>query len=132
MDMMLSLLVTLLGFPKYQQLLQEFFRGKDLCKSIGPAEAVACGAAVQTALLSEDIKKAQSWFCWMYTLSLGIRNEVKITNDKLRFSSEEIQRLIEEADKYKVEDAKFLEKANAMNTLEVYVYEMKKAPSDKT
>ncbi|KAL8122513.1 heat shock cognate 70 kDa protein-like [Apium graveolens] len=38
--------------PKVQQLLQEFFDGKELCKSINPDEAVAYGAAVQAAVLS--------------------------------------------------------------------------------
>ncbi|KAF7811325.1 Heat shock cognate 70 kDa protein [Senna tora] len=38
--------------PKIQQLLQEFFDGKDLCKSINPDEAVAYGAAVEAAILS--------------------------------------------------------------------------------
>lgn len=33
--------------PKVQALLQEFFGGKELCKSINPDEAVAYGAAVQ-------------------------------------------------------------------------------------
>jgi len=42
--------------PKVQQLLKEFFNGKDLCMSINPDEAVAYGAAVQDALLSEDFK----------------------------------------------------------------------------
>jgi len=37
--------------PKVQQLLQEFFNGKELCKSINPDEAVAYGAAVQAAIL---------------------------------------------------------------------------------
>ncbi|PHT44786.1 Heat shock cognate 70 kDa protein [Capsicum baccatum] len=38
--------------PKVQQLLQEFFDGKELCNSINPDEAVAYGAAVQAAILS--------------------------------------------------------------------------------
>eukprot|EP01116_Phalansterium_solitarium_P003246 TRINITY_DN13_c0_g1_i2.p1 TRINITY_DN13_c0_g1~~TRINITY_DN13_c0_g1_i2.p1 ORF type:complete len:686 (+),score=319.75 TRINITY_DN13_c0_g1_i2:96-2060(+) len=38
--------------PKVQQLLQEFFGGKELNKSINPDEAVAYGAAVQAAILS--------------------------------------------------------------------------------
>ncbi|XP_017408932.1 heat shock 70 kDa protein 4-like [Vigna angularis] len=42
--------------PKMQQLLEDFFNGKDLCKSVNPDEAVAYGAAVQAALLSEGIK----------------------------------------------------------------------------
>ncbi|XP_073128072.1 heat shock cognate 70 kDa protein-like [Henckelia pumila] len=38
--------------PKVQQLLQDFFDGKELCKNIHPDEAIACGAAVQAANLS--------------------------------------------------------------------------------
>ena len=38
--------------PKVQQLLSNFFNGKELCKSIHPDEAVAYGAAVQAALLA--------------------------------------------------------------------------------
>ncbi|MED6192835.1 70-kilodalton heat shock protein [Stylosanthes scabra] len=212
--------------PKVQQLLQEFFRGKDLCRSINPDEAVAFGAAVQAALLSEDVKKAPELVLLDITpLSLGIsttalnvmdvviprnttipanrtkvygttadnqtwvsinvyegertkatdnnllglfnlsglpcaprghplyvcfnidadgilnvsaweetnhcRNEITITNDKERLSATEIQRLTEEAENYKIEDAKFLEKANAMNALDHYVYRMEKALKDQ-
>jgi L1 cell adhesion molecule like protein len=38
--------------PKVQQLLQDYFNGKELCKSINPDEAVAYGAAVQAAILT--------------------------------------------------------------------------------
>ena len=38
--------------PKLQQLLQDFFDGKELCKSINQDEAVAYGAAVQAAILT--------------------------------------------------------------------------------
>ncbi|KAK4579139.1 hypothetical protein RGQ29_028995 [Quercus rubra] len=38
--------------PKVQQLLQDFFDGKELCKSINLDEAVAYGAAVQAAILT--------------------------------------------------------------------------------
>ena len=44
--------------PKIQQLLSEFFNGKELNKSINPDEAVAYGAAVQAAILSGDESKA--------------------------------------------------------------------------
>jgi len=37
--------------PKVQQLVKEFFNGKEPCKSINPDEAVAYGAAVQAAIL---------------------------------------------------------------------------------
>ena len=37
--------------PKIQQLLRDYFGGKELCQSINPDEAVAYGAAVQGAIL---------------------------------------------------------------------------------
>merc|ERR1711904_428344 len=40
--------------PKVQLLLQDLFNGKELCKSINPDEAVAYGASVQAAILSQD------------------------------------------------------------------------------
>merc|ERR1712113_991371 len=44
--------------PKVQQMLSDFFNGKELCKSINPDEAVAYGAAVQAAILSGDTSEA--------------------------------------------------------------------------
>mmetsp|Transcript_24045 Transcript_24045/g.74714 ORF Transcript_24045/g.74714 Transcript_24045/m.74714 type:complete len:647 (-) Transcript_24045:195-2135(-) len=38
--------------PKVQSMIQEFFNGKELCKSINPDEAVAYGASVQAAILT--------------------------------------------------------------------------------
>jgi len=38
--------------PKVQQLLSDYFNGKELCKAINPDEAVAYGAAVQAAILT--------------------------------------------------------------------------------
>ena len=40
--------------PKVQELLSEFFGGKELSKSVNPDEAVAYGAAIQGAILSGD------------------------------------------------------------------------------
>lgn len=38
--------------PKIQQMLSDFFNGKQLNKQINPDEAVAYGAAVQAAILN--------------------------------------------------------------------------------
>lgn len=60
--------------PKVQTLLQDFFNGKELCKSINPDEAVAYGAAVQAAILTgEGGEKVQDLLLLDVTpLSLGI------------------------------------------------------------
>ncbi|KAF2318729.1 hypothetical protein GH714_010350 [Hevea brasiliensis] len=143
--------------PKVQQLLQDFFNGKELCKSINPDEAVAYGAAVQAAILSgEGNEKVQDLLLLdVYPLSLGLetaggvmtvlipgtppfrprksrgvpqitvcfdidangilnvsaedkttgqKNKITITNDKGRLSKEEIEKMVQEAEKYKAED----------------------------
>ncbi|CAF1176848.1 unnamed protein product [Didymodactylos carnosus] len=60
--------------PNVQKLLQDFFNGKELNKSINPDEAVAYGAAVQAAILtgdkSEEIKEVL--LLDVAPLSLGI------------------------------------------------------------
>ncbi|GJX75210.1 zinc finger, CCHC-type containing protein [Tanacetum coccineum] len=43
--------------PKVQQLLQDLFNGKELCKRVNPDEAVAYGATVQAAILSGECKE---------------------------------------------------------------------------
>merc|ERR1712087_1026689 len=60
--------------PKVQSMLQEFFNGKEPCKSINPDEAVAFGAAIQAAILnSEEMDDAGDMLLLDVTpLSLGI------------------------------------------------------------
>ena len=60
--------------PRIQQLLSEFFDGKELCKSINPDECVAYGAAIQAAVLtgSQDAKIADLLLLDVCPLSLGL------------------------------------------------------------
>ena len=60
--------------PKIQRILSDFFDGKKLCKGINPDEAVAYGAAVQAAVLSDnsDEKINQILLLDVTPLSLGI------------------------------------------------------------
>uniref|UniRef100_M1AGQ5 Heat shock protein hsp70 n=1 Tax=Solanum tuberosum TaxID=4113 RepID=M1AGQ5_SOLTU len=60
--------------PKVQELLQNFFNGKELCKSINPDEAVAYGAAVQAAILSGEgnVKVKDLRLLDVTPLSLGL------------------------------------------------------------
>lgn len=43
--------------PRVQQLLKDFFNGKELCRGVDPDEAVAYGAAVQAAIIKGDDSK---------------------------------------------------------------------------
>jgi len=66
--------------PKVQEMLREHFKGRALCKSINPDEAVAFGAAVQAAILSGNRHSATQSLLLVDVapLSLGIETTGRV------------------------------------------------------
>ena len=63
--------------------------------------------------------------------STGQKNKITITNDKGRLSKEEIERMVQEAEKYKSEDEEHKKKIESKNGLENYAYNMRNTIRDE-
>merc|ERR1740123_2954324 len=62
--------------------------------------------------------------------STGKQNKITITNDKGRLSKEEIERMVNDAEKFKAEDDKQKDRISAKNGLESYCFNMKTTLDD--
>ena len=63
--------------------------------------------------------------------STGKENKITITNDKGRLSKEDIEKMVQDAEKYKAEDDTQREKIAAKNSLESYAFNMKSSVEDE-
>ncbi|KAJ0488217.1 putative Heat shock protein 70 family [Helianthus annuus] len=61
----------------------------------------------------------------------GVKNKITITNDKGRLSKDEIERMVQEAERYKAEDEEVKKKVEARNALENYAYNMRNTVKDE-
>lgn len=64
-------------------------------------------------------------------LFAGTKNKITITNDKGRLSKDEIERMVQEAEKYKSEDEAHKERIDAKNALENYAFNMRNTIRDE-
>ncbi|KAM1780079.1 hypothetical protein ACFX11_041462 [Malus domestica] len=62
--------------------------------------------------------------------AIGQKNKIIIVNDKGRLSKEEIEKMVQEAEKYKSEDEEHKKKMEAKNALENYAYDLSNTIKD--
>merc|ERR1712096_267070 len=61
----------------------------------------------------------------------GNKEKITINNDDKRFSKEDIERMVQDAEKFATEDQKLKERVDARNELEGYAYSLKNQVADK-
>merc|ERR1712096_555173 len=62
--------------------------------------------------------------------STGKENKITITNDEGRLSKEDIEKMVNDAEKYKAEDEQQRERVQAKNELESYAFNVKQSVED--
>ncbi|KAD3338030.1 hypothetical protein E3N88_33551 [Mikania micrantha] len=62
--------------------------------------------------------------CSGVEVTTGLKRKMVVTNNKGRLSSEEIDNMLKDAEKYRLEDQEFKKKACARNTLENFIYDV--------
>uniref|UniRef100_A0A914RRV6 Heat shock protein 70 n=1 Tax=Parascaris equorum TaxID=6256 RepID=A0A914RRV6_PAREQ len=139
--------------PKVQKLLSDFFSGKELNKSINPDEVYEGERAMtkDNNLLGKfelsgippaprgvpqievtfDIDANGILNVSAQDKSTGKQNKITITNDKGRLSKDEIDRMVQEAERYKADDDAQKERVAAKNALESYAFNMKQTIDDE-
>lgn len=60
----------------------------------------------------------------------GIKNKITITNDKGRLNKDDIERMVQEAERYKAEDEAARRRIDAKNSLENYAYNVRNTMRD--
>merc|ERR1711913_152865 len=63
--------------------------------------------------------------------STGKQNKITITNDKGRLSKEDIEKMVNDAEKFKADDDKQKERISSKNSLESYCFNMKTTIEDE-
>merc|ERR1711879_223736 len=63
--------------------------------------------------------------------STGKSQKITITNDKGRLSKEDIEKMVNDAEKYKADDEAAADRVKAKNELESYAYQMKQTVEDE-
>ncbi|CAI9269267.1 unnamed protein product [Lactuca saligna] len=63
--------------------------------------------------------------CSAEELTTGLKKKIRISDDKQRLSKEEIEKMMKDAEKYKLDDEENIKKLLAHNVLEEYIYDVK-------
>lgn len=61
----------------------------------------------------------------------GKQSNITITNEKGRLSKDEIEKMVQDAEKFKAEDEKVKERIDAKNAFEGYVFTIKNSLNDE-